>query len=297
VYVPTRSHDNKVDGWIGVVADITAARLAQEASFARQKLETVGTLASGIAHDFNNLLGGMLAQAELALDKFDAGSSPKKPLKCIRDAAMSGFEIVRQLMIYAGKESEGVGLVDVSQAAGKMIQLLRVSISKHALLETDFSQNLPAIRSGAGHIQQIVMNLVTNASDALGDRDGVIRVTTKSVSVGRTASISRDVPEGEYVQLEVGDNGCGMSLATQAKVFDPFFTTKAGGHGLGLAVVQGIVRALGGVIHLTSELGKGTTFQILLPRAETRLEAPKLVPLAENSSPGATVLIVEDDKG
>jgi CheY-like chemotaxis protein len=139
------------------------------------------------------------------------------------------------------------------------------------------------------------MNLVTNASEALADRDGVIRVATRSVSVDRRASISEDVPEGDYVQLEVSDNGCGMPLVMQAKVFDPFFTTKAAGHGLGLAVVQGIVRGLGGVIHLTSEPNRGTTFQVLLPCAKTISEAPKPFAVAEKSSSGGTVLVVEDE--
>jgi CheY-like chemotaxis protein/two-component sensor histidine kinase len=198
-------------------------------------------------------------------------------------------------MIYAGNERESVGVIDVSQAAREMVQLLRVSISKHAVLETDFGENLPAVRASAGQIQQIVMNLVTNASEALADRDGVIRVRTKSVTVDRRTEISRDVPEADYVQLEVSDNGSGMTLAMQAKVFDPFFTTKAGGHGLGLAVVEGMVRALDGVIRIASEPGKGTTFQILLPPAKTICPAPEQVRRAERVSIGGTALVVEDE--
>jgi PAS domain S-box-containing protein len=298
VYVPTKDQEDKVNGWIAVINDVTAERRAQGKAFASQKLETIGTLAGGIAHDFNNLLGGVLAQADLALENLSAGSSPEPELTCIRDATIRGSEIVRQLMIYAGKESEATGLVDVSQAAREMVQLLRVTTSKHAALETDLDQNLPAIRGAAGQIQQVVMNLVTNASEALGDRDGVIRVTTKSVSLDRGTSIARDIPEGDYLQLEVSDTGCGMSLATQANVFDPFFTTKAGGHGLGLAVVQGIVRTLDGTIHLTSEPGKGTTFQVLLPYASTVSEGPGVVPRAQElgSSFAATVLVVEDEE-
>ena len=280
-----------------MVEDITERKRAQEESFARQKLESLGTLASGIAHDFNNLLGGTLAQAELALEEYQAGSSPVEELKRIRDGAIRGSEIVRQLMIYAGKESEAVGLVDVSRVARGMVELLKVSISKHAALVTDFGQDLPAVRGSTGEIQQIVMNLVTNASEALEERDGVIRVTTRRVNVDRAEAISKGIAEGEYVELEVTDTGRGMSLETQARVFDPFFTTKSQGHGLGLGVVRGIVRGLGGALHLSSELGKGTTFQIFLRSTGIVTSASGPLPSAGESSPPsvATILVVEDD--
>jgi PAS domain S-box-containing protein len=281
----------------GAFQDITDVKRAQEETVARQKLESLGTLASGIAHDFNNLLGGTLAQAELALEEYQAGSSPVEELKRIRDGAIRGAEIVRQLMIYAGKESEAVGLVDVSQVARGMVELLKVSISKHAALITDFGEDLPAVRGSTGEIQQIVMNLVTNASEALEDRDGVIRVTTRRINVHRADAISKGVAEGDYVELEVGDTGRGMSLETQARVFDPFFTTKSQGHGLGLGVVRGIVKGLGGAIHLESELGKGTTFQILLRSTGVMTGANGPLRTAGEASPPpvATILVVEDD--
>jgi PAS domain S-box-containing protein len=281
----------------GTIQDITDTKRAQEESFARQKLESVGILASGIAHDFNNLLGGIMTQAELALEEYQAGSSPEEELKRIRDGAIRGSEIVRQLMIYAGKESEAVGLVDVSQVARDMIELLKVSVSKHAALVTDFGEDLPAVRGSAGQIQQIVMNLVTNASEALEERGGVIHVTTRRVNVERAEAVSKGMAEGEYVQLEVADTGSGMTLATQARVFDPFFTTKSKGHGLGLGVVRGIVRGLGGSIQLASELGKGSTFQIFL--RSTGIMAGATGPLRPagdpNPPPMATILVVEDD--
>jgi two-component system cell cycle sensor histidine kinase/response regulator CckA len=281
----------------GAFQDITDVKRAQEETVARQKLESLGTLASGIAHDFNNLLGGTLAQAELALEEYQAGSSPIEELKRIRDGAIRGAEIVRQLMIYAGKESEAVGLVDVSQVARGMVELLKVSVSKHAALITDFGEDLPAVRGSTGEIQQIVMNLVTNASEALEDRDGLIRVTTRRVNVDRAEAMAKGIAEGDYLELEVADTGRGMSLETQGRVFDPFFTTKPQGHGLGLGVVRGIVRGLGGAIHLESELGKGTTFQIFLRSTGimTGARGP-LRPAREASPPPvATILVVEDD--
>src|SRR3974390_985654 len=247
----------------GACQDITESRRAQQEDFARQKLESVGTLAGGIAHDFNNLLGGVLAQAELALAESAAGAYPKEELTAIRNVAIRGSEIVRQLMMYAGKESEILELVDVSRVVAEMLEFLRISISKRARLVTDLRQGLPAVRASAAQIRQVVMNLLTNASEAMGDRDGVIRVTTGGASASQTAAITKAPADGGYLLLEVSDTGSGMSQETQSKVFDPFFTTKGAGHGLGLAVVQGIVRGLGGLIHIVSELGQGTTFQIL----------------------------------
>jgi hypothetical protein len=153
-----------------------------------------------------------MAQSELALEEYKAGSCPVEELKRIKDGAIRGSEIVRQLMIYAGKESDAVGLADVSQVARGMVELLKVSISKHAALVTDFGEDLPAVRGSTGEIQQIVMNLVTNASEALEDRDGVIRVTTRRVNVDRAEAVSKGIAEGDYVELEVADTGRGMSF-------------------------------------------------------------------------------------
>jgi PAS domain S-box-containing protein len=279
----------------GACQDVTGERRAQAEAFARQKLETVGTLAGGIAHDFNNLLGGVLAQAELGLSELAAKNNPEEELKAIRDVAIRGSEIVRELMIYGGAESGVVELVDVSRIVSEMLELLKISLSKHAVLETDLSQDLPTVRASAAQLRQIVMNVVTNASDAMGDRDGVIRVTTRhGVPTGKWSD-SESLSESEYVVFEVSDTGCGMSRATQARVFDPFFTTKSPGRGLGLAVVSGIVRSLGGAIRITSELDKGTTFRILLPGAASTSGLTGSATELIEAGAGAAVLVVEDE--
>ncbi len=282
----------------GACQDITDFRRAQQENLARQKLESIGTLASGIAHDFNNLLGGVVAQAELALSELAAGSHPEGELRAIRDGALRGSEIVRQLMVYAGKDSAAVGLVNVSRIVEEMLQLLKISVSKHAVLETDLGQYLPAVRADAAQLRQIVLNLVMNASEAIGDRDGVIRVSTKWVD-GRASEITKGLAEGDYLQLEVSDTGCGMSQETEARVFDPFFTTKSSGHGLGLAVVQGIVRSLGGASHIASEPAKGTTFQVFLPcaRIPTDATSDPIPGIGEPARPSqaVTLLVVEDE--
>jgi PAS domain S-box-containing protein len=279
---------------LAMVEDITEIKRTQEEALFRQKLESVGTLAGGIAHDFNNLLGAVQAQAELAQAELDAGASCHQEMRAIREVAMRGSEIVRQLMIYAGQESAVVGLVDLSKTVDEMLALLKVSVTKRAVIKANLAQDPLLIRASAGQVQQIVMNLITNASDAIGDRDGVIHVLTRHVTLKQASELA----DGDYVQLEVSDTGRGMSPQTQAKVFDPFFTTKSPGRGLGLAVVQGIVRSLGGVIHLTSELNTGTTFQILLPCSEPAAEDGDALPVpaesAVSSQPGR-VLVVEDE--
>ena len=282
-----------------MIEDITEIKRTQEEARVRQKLQSVGTLASGIAHDFNNLLGAVLAQAELAQAEVAAGSIPKSELEAIRDVAIRGSEIVRQLMIYAGNESESIEVINVSQVVEEILPLLKISVSKHARIETDLSPHLPAIRASTAQVSQLVMNLGTNASEAIGDRDGVIRMTTRRVMVGHNSRKIERLPEGQYVELEVSDTGCGMLPETQERVFDPFFSTKSEGRGLGLAVVYGIVRDLGGAINLVSEAGHGTTFQIMLPCAETNsgtICGPVSdIGQAAPTSQTATVLVVEDE--
>ena len=287
-------------GYIGSCVDITDLKRTQEEHLARQKLESVGTLAGGIAHDFNNLLGGVLAHAELALSELASGSRPEQELQRIRAVAIRGAEIVRQLMIYAGQDSDVSEPVDVSRIVEDMLELLKISVSKHAVVETDLGEALPAVLANPAQIRQVVMNLITNSSDAIGDSDGVIRVTTRRVPVGRDSPVaaSERLAEGDYLQLQVSDTGQGMTPEMQARVFDPFFTTKLAGHGLGLAVVQGIVRTLGGTIRLVSAPGKGTMFQILLPCVEDTAQARRAFSGDEVETlgyRGATILFVEDE--
>src|SRR5262249_32748643 len=188
---------------------------------------------------------------------------------------------------------------DLSNIVEQMLALLKVSVSKHAVIIADLAQNLPAIAGSPAQLRQIVMNLITNASDAIGDRDGVIRVITRrGPLVGESASVTESSPEGDYLTLEVSDTGSGMSPETQSRVFDPFYTTKSAGHGLGLAVVSGIVRGLGGAIRIKSEPGKGSTFQVLLPCAEapgTVTIYPVSVGDLASPSRDAGVLAVEDE--
>jgi PAS domain S-box-containing protein len=300
LYMPTNDVDQRVDGWIAVVTDVTDVRRRQVESFAKEKLESLGMLASGIAHDFNNLLGGIMAQAELALAQVADGANPEEELNAIRSVAHRGSEIVRELMIYAGNESGVLGLVDVSHVIREMLPLLKVSVSKHAVLEIDLGEDLPVVWANDAQIRQIALNLITNASDAIGDRDGLIRVTTSRVTLDKAAAIAKGVAaEGDYLNLAVSDTGRGMSRETQTKMFEPFFTTKPTGRGIGLSVVQGIVRRIGGAIYTTSEPNKGAIFQIVLPGSANVTGATNDPTLRceETASPlhVGTVLVVDDE--
>jgi len=292
---------NEFIGYIGSCVDVTEARRAQEESFATQKLESLGTLASGIAHDFNNLLGAILSQAELALVESEAGASPDEELKHIQEVAIRGSDIVRQLMIYAGKEGDVVEVTDISKTVKDMLGLLKVTVSRHATLLTELDENLPAVKARPAQLRQIVMNLVVNASDAIEDREGLIRVSTRRVTLDHNGAVetSDRLPAGKYAELMVVDTGSGMAPETQARIFDPFFTTKWAGRGLGLAVVRGIVKSLNGAIGVSSELNKGTTFQVLLPCAAAAAGASADTGAGYDevgASPReATVLVVEDE--
>ena len=167
---------------------------------------------------------------------------------------------MRQLLAYAGEEGTSFEPVDLSRLVSEMLQLLRVSISKQAVLKTDLAEDLPAVRANASQMWRIVMNLVTNASEALAEDGGVIAVRTARVcrDLGSVAGSGTDPADRDYVKLEVSDTGCGMSEEIQARIFDPFFTTKFAGRGLGLAAVQGIVRSHGGTIKVVSAPGQGT---------------------------------------
>ncbi|HWB87331.1 MAG TPA: PAS domain S-box protein [Bryobacteraceae bacterium] len=296
-----RDQNNEPLYGLAMIEDVTEVKHAHDEALVRQKLESLGTLAGGIAHDFNNLLGSVHSLAELASAELDTGSSCSEELKSIREAAMRGSEIVRQLMIYAGQDSGDVELVDLSKIVDEMLSLLKVSVNKRAKIEADLDQDLPPVRANAAQIRQIVMNLITNASDAITGRDGVIRVITRRVTLtGELAALSsRTLAAGDYVQLEVSDTGCGMSPQIQSKAFDPFFSTKSAGRGLGLSVVEGAVRSLSGAIHLSSEPGKGTTFRVSLHFEETTAGASagrtSGVDGLGQTSKGGTLLVVEDE--
>ncbi len=299
--IPIRNASGIIRRIVGACIDTTDFKRSQEEALARQKLESLGVLASGIAHDFNNLLGAILAQAELAETELAAGSPPDQELQTIKSVSIRAGEMVRELMVYSGQDPASLEPVDVSQLVEEMLELLKISISKHAKLMVELPKNLPAVRANAAQIRQVVMNLITNASDALGDKDGVISVTTAKVESGDPFAVNQlDPCTGGYLRLKVSDTGCGMTAGVLARIFDPFFTTKFTGRGLGLAAAQGIIRSHGGTINVVSASGQGSRFEILLPCIDqpARDTRDAAVP-ASGHKPGSdagTVLMVEDEE-
>jgi PAS domain S-box-containing protein len=266
---PRFNSEGQVAGYIVSVSDITDLKRAQEASLARQKLESLGVLAGGIAHDFNNLLAGIQANADLAESSQADGAFPGDEIQAIKEISRRASGIIRQLMLYAGDERSDTQFLDLSDVVEEILDLIKISVSKSAVLRTNFDKNLPAVLGNGPQIQQVVMNLVLNASEALAGKEGVITVTTSLAEKDEGSALSSVAaqPGGKYVCLEVSDTGSGIGKEAQAKIFDPFFTTKLAGRGFGLAVVQGVVRAHNGAIELSSAPGQGTTFRIFWPLA------------------------------
>jgi PAS domain S-box-containing protein len=300
---PRWTSDGVFAGFIGSCVDITDLKRTQEEALARQKLESLGVLAGGIAHDFNNLLGGILAEAEVIESYLAAGLSPDEEIARIKSVAIRGSEIVRELMIYAGQDQASrVEPVDLSQLVEEMLGLVKVSISKQVVLKIDLGENLPPVLGNGPQIRQVVMNLVINASEAIGDKVGVIHVSTSHATggPGSVASDASSPPTGDYVRLDVSDTGHGMTEESKARIFDPFFTTKFAGRGLGLAVVQGVVRDLGGMLDVVSAPGQGATFQVSLPcTSKKALQVQNTINSyvsEQSSAKKGTILVVEDEE-
>jgi len=261
---------------IGMGTDVTAVRAAEDAEARNerqlqqaQKLESLGVLAGGIAHDFNNLLVGVLGNASLAEELLPPDSEAAQLVTEVRTAATRAAELTRQLLAYAGKGRFVVEPVDVSSLVSEMASLIRAATNKQATLRQELATGLPAVEADATQLRQVVMNLITNASDAIADSSGVITLRTTlrlPDEAERNALVGGlSLPAGSYVCIEVADSGTGMSAETLSRIFDPFFTTKRSGHGLGLAATLGIVRSHRGGISLRSAEGQGTSICIYLP--------------------------------
>ena len=286
---------------VAFVLDHSEQKRAEEHLRQAQKLESIGLLAGGIAHDFNNLLVAVVGGASLALDMIPAESGASELLLRVLKTGEQLAHLTRQLLAYSGKGRFVIEPVNLSAAVPEMIALIQASISKKIALRLELDANLPLVEADRGQIQQVLMNLVFNAAEAIGNNSGSICVRTAPQNVDRAylqLHPEWDVREGEYIRLEVQDDGCGMDAASQAKIFDPFFTTKFVGRGLGLAAVSGIIRSHKGAIAVVSAPGAGSTFTVLLPtaapgRAEALATRPTPSPLAARGT--GTILIVDDE--
>ncbi len=244
-----------------------------------QKLESLGVLAGGIAHDFNNILAAILGNADLALDELAPISAARENLQAIVKASKRAAELCKQMLAYSGKGRFVIEPINAGEIIGEMAHLLEVSLTKNAVLRYNLLDNLPTFDGDATQIRQVIMNLITNASEAIGARGGVISLSTGVIYCDRAyldnthevlrVSLDEPLPEGVYTYIEVADNGCGMDAETLGKVFDPFYTTKFTGRGLGMSAVLGIVRGHKGALRVSSEIDNGTTFTVLFPANKT----------------------------
>jgi len=308
LYLRAARYDNDTPSMLeGFVIDITDNKLAEaekrqmEAQLLHtQKLESLGVLAGGIAHDFNNILMSIIGNADLALRRLNRESPAVDNLQKIGDAAERAADLAKQMLAYSGKGKFVLEHIHLNKLLEDMLHMLQVSISKKAVLRLNLLPDLPTVEADTTQIRQIVMNLVINASEAIGDRSGVIAITTGSMDCDdnylKSVWLVENLPAGRYVYLEVADSGCGMDRETMSKIFDPFFTTKFTGRGLGMAAVLGIVRGHKGVIKVYSEPGKGTTFKILLPASGRPVERANDTVPADDWKGSGTVLLVDDEE-
>jgi PAS domain S-box-containing protein len=309
--VPIRDAKGDFAGCRGVDRDVTERRRAEadrlrleQQVHQTQKLESLGVLAGGIAHDFNNILTAILGFAEIALLDLPDGSPARESIDKIEHAARRAADLSRQMLAYSGKGRFVVEPLDLGHVVRDMRPLLEASITKRARLSFDVAEPLPAISADATQLRQIVLNLVTNASEALGDTDGSIDVSidardcTPADFGNAVIGAGPDHVGGHYVVLTVADSGSGMDPLVQSRIFEPFFSTKFTGRGLGLSCVAGIVVGHGGVLQLDSVVGRGSRFTIYLPACDApipeRAPGPPVAGAAQQT-PGR-ILLVDDEE-
>jgi PAS domain S-box-containing protein len=291
----------RVTAAVLVLHDVSERKRAEERLREAHKLESIGLLAGGIAHDFNNLLTGILGNASLAQELLPPGSLAEPILKDVVTAGERAADLTRQMLAYSGKGRFLVEQVDLSKLAREITNLLRASIAKNVSLQLDLASALPPVEADAGQMQQVIMNLVLNAAEAIADRQGMVLVRTAPQWVDerfRAEELDRaELSTGLYVRLEVRDTGCGMDDATKTRIFDPFFSTKFTGRGLGLAAVAGIVRSHWGLIKLTTAPGRGSTFVVLFPaKNAATLEMGPVAPETRERVDEADLILIIDDE-
>jgi len=281
--------------------DITQRKRFEEQLRQTQKLESLGVLAGGVAHDFNNLLVGILGNASLALESISPASPVREMLQDVVKATEQAAHLTKQLLAYAGKGRFFIQAIDLSEMVKETVSLLQTSIPRSVQLRLNLAGNLPCIEADPTQMQQLLMNLVINGAEAIGENTpGMVMVTTALVEmdepyIRQVLAAADQIAAGTYVSLEVHDNGSGMDEATISRIFDPFFTTKFTGRGLGLAAVLGIVRGHKGALKVYSTPGKGTTFKIFFPATAESLVKPP-APASQGSLSGKGVILVIDDE-
>jgi len=299
VFTAHKDMNGNVSHYSVIARDLTEERKQSQEMEHTQRLESLGVLAGGIAHDFNNILTAIMGNAALAGRQMPDTSPVRPLLSRIEDASQRAADLCQQMLAYSGKGKFIVKPVELSMLVEDMTRLMEVSIQKNVVIKYHLAENLPTVEADEAQLQQVILNLITNANEAIGSNSGVISFATgvmhaDSAYLEHTVS-GEMLAEGRYVYIEVSDTGCGMDKETVQKMFDPFFTTKFTGRGLGMSAVLGIVRGHHGALQVYSEPGKGTTFKMLLPASEQALPAEQAVALADARNGNGVILIVDDE--
>jgi len=307
---PTRDRAGRVTGAVVVLHDCTEEEREWQARerlntklVETQKLESLGLLAGGVAHDFNNLLTSMLGNVDLVRSELPQDSEHVEMLLEVDQSARRAADLCKQMLAYSGHGRFILDRVNLTTFIQEKASLLKASVGKSVLLKFDLSEDLPVIEADASQIDQVLVNLLTNASEAMRGESGKISVKTGVVRADREyfAAItgSPNLPPGRYVSLVISDTGEGMDTDLLSKVFDPFYSTRFSGRGMGLSAVQGIIRGHGGTVGVSSQPGKGTAFTVLLPThvGETVADdSSTKAGVGEPATPARSAILIVDDE-
>jgi len=297
---PLLDEHGEIVGFASVQRDVTQQRKMTRKLQHTDRVDSLGVLAGGIAHDFNNLLTAILGNASLASKRLESTSPAHKYLQSIESASLSAADLCRQMLAYSGKGQFVIKAVNLTELIDSMGKLIEVSIAKNIVMRYQLAETLPMIDADIAQIQQVALNFLTNASEAIGKKSGVISLATGVMHADSDylhGSIGEaHLKAGRYVYLEVSDTGCGMDDETLKKIFDPFFTTKFTGRGLGMSAILGIIKGHHGALRIYSELGQGTSFRVLFPESQSQDWQEEEVATMEAVQGAGTVLIVDDEE-
>jgi len=286
---------------VAVARDVTEQRQMQARLLQASKVESLGLMAGGVAHDFNNILTVILGHLDLALRHTPVDSPAAAGLRDASQAAQRAADLCRQMLAYTGKAPFVVRPTDLNELARETALILAPLVPPHVHVTLAPEPGLPAVDANVTELRQVLMNLLLNAVEAIGDRPGTVRVLTETSTVGQDwldeTLPDRGLNAGPYVCLRVIDDGCGIPEAVLPRILDPFYTSKFTGRGLGLSVVRGIVVAHRGFIHIDTEVGRGTVFSVCLPACAQTAAAPAPAPVAELWRGAGTVLVIDDESG
>ncbi len=300
VFTAHKDANGHVTHYSVIARDLTEERKRNQQLEHTQRLESLGILAGGIAHDFNNILTAIMGNAAMAERSLDDASPAKEKLARIEASTQRASDLCRQMLAYSGKGKFVVKAINLSDMVEEMTRLMEVSIRKNVVIKYHLAEHLPAVEADMAQLQQVILNLITNANEAIGDKSGVISFSTGVMHADGSylqAAISGEtLPQGRYVYIEVSDTGCGMDADTMKKIFDPFFTTKFTGRGLGMSAVLGIIRGHHGALRVYSEPGKGTTFKILLPASEQPVDQRLPTQQVTRWQGRGAILVVDDEE-